>query len=96
VALLARRPEPLQELTEKLRSQTPNGVFEAFPTDTSPASLSKAFKEIQQHPSFKDLKLRLAIFSVKHSSKKPFMEETYEVSTSIRVFGKTCKNSHEQ
>lgn len=35
--------------------------------------------DIQQHESFKDLKLAMAIYSIKHSSKKPFMEETYEV-----------------
>jgi short-subunit dehydrogenase len=86
VALLARRSEPLHELTKNLRSQVPNGVFEAFPTDTSPASLSKAFKDINDHASFKDLKLRLAIFSVKHSSKKPFMEETYEACLPFAVF----------
>jgi NAD(P)-dependent dehydrogenase (short-subunit alcohol dehydrogenase family) len=81
VALLARRPEPLKELAEQLQSQTQGGVFEAFPTDTKPENLSKAFSDIKQHPRFKDLKLRLAIFSVKHSSKKPFMNETYEEFT---------------
>ncbi|KAL1617578.1 hypothetical protein SLS56_010941 [Neofusicoccum ribis] len=78
VALLARSPEPLQELTTRLRSSTPGAVLEPFSTDTSPDSLRKTFSDIKSHPSFKDLKLHLAIYSVKHSSKKPFLEETYE------------------
>jgi NAD(P)-dependent dehydrogenase (short-subunit alcohol dehydrogenase family) len=53
-------------------------VLEAFPSDTSKASLEKAFADIKAHQSFKDLKLRLAIYSIKHSSKKPFLEETRE------------------
>lgn len=81
VALLARRPEPLQELTNSLRSSTPGAVLEQFPTDTSPDSLKKTFSDIKLHPSFKNLKLRLAIYSVKHSSKKPFLDETYEEFT---------------
>jgi hypothetical protein len=39
--------------------------------------LERAFKEIKEHQSFKDLKLQMAIYSIKHSSKKPFLEETY-------------------
>lgn len=54
-------------------------MLESFPTDTSPDSLKQTFSDIKSHPSFKDLKLDLAIYSVKHSSKKPFLEETYEV-----------------
>lgn len=54
-------------------------MLEQFPTDTSPDSLKKTFSDIKLHPSFKNLKLRLAIYSVKHSSKKPFLDETYEV-----------------
>jgi hypothetical protein len=57
----------------------PNGVLEAFPTDTSPESLSKTFLAIKECKSFAGLKLEVSIFSIKHSSKKPFMEETYEV-----------------
>ena len=78
VALLTRRPEALNELVGNLRSQIPNGVFEAFPTDTSPDNLRKAFADIKSHQSFKDLKLRVSIFSIKNSSKKPFMEENFE------------------
>lgn len=78
VALLARRPEALSDLVSNLRSQAPGAVLEAFPSDTSPDKLKKAFADIKAHQSFKDLKLKMAVFSVKHSSKKPFMQETYE------------------
>ncbi|KAF2428747.1 NAD(P)-binding protein [Tothia fuscella] len=78
VALLARRPGPLQELTKKLRSQVQGGIFEAFPTDTSPKSLSAAFEDIKKHDSFKGLKLRLAVFSVKSGGKAPFLEGSFE------------------
>lgn len=84
VALLARRPEHLQELTKKLRSQVPGSVFEAFPTDASkPDDIKKTFQAIKESQAFEGLKLDLAIFSVKHSSRKGFMEETYEVSLLI-------------
>ena len=78
VALLARRPEALNDLVGNLRSQAPNGVFEAFPTDTSPDKLKKTFADIKSHEAFRDLKLKVSIFSVKNSSKKPFLEETFE------------------
>ena len=78
VALLARRPEALNDLVSNLRSQTPNAVFEAFPTDTSPDKLRQAFADIKAHQSFRDLKLKVSIFSIKNSAKKPFMEETFE------------------
>jgi len=78
VALLARRPDALNELVSSLRSSTPNGVFEVFPTDTKPDNLRKAFSDINAHDSFKDLKLKVSVFSVKNSAKKPFMTETFE------------------
>lgn len=82
VALLARRPEPLQELTKTLRSQVPGSVIEAFPTDASkPDDIKKTFKAIKENKAFEGLKLDLAVFSVKHSSRKGFMEETYEEFT---------------
>lgn len=78
VALLARRPEPLNDLVKSLRASNPEAVLETFPTDTQPDNLRKAFQSIKEHNSFKDLKLRVAIFSIKNSSKKPFMTETFE------------------
>ncbi|KAL5393526.1 hypothetical protein DPSP01_000340 [Paraphaeosphaeria sporulosa] len=78
VALLARRPESLNEVVSTVHKTSPNAVLETFATDTSKASLENTFKEIQKHQSFKNLKLNLAIYSIKHSSKKPFLEETRE------------------
>ena len=77
VALLARRPDALSDLAKTLRSQVPEGTIETFPTDTSPDKLRKTFADIKAHQSFKDLKLRVSIFSIKNSAKKPFMEETF-------------------
>lgn len=81
MALLARRPDALDDLTKSLRSSVPDAVVEAFPTNTSPDSLKKTFGDIQQHKSFHGLKLNMAIYSIKHSSKKPFMTETYDEFT---------------
>ena len=78
VALLARRPDSLDSVISKVRETSPHAVLEAFPTDTSKSSLEKAFQDIKAHQSFRDLKLKLAIYSIKHSSKKPFLEETRE------------------
>ncbi|KAF2202115.1 NAD(P)-binding protein [Delitschia confertaspora ATCC 74209] len=78
VALLARRPESLNEIASSLRQSSPDAVVETFPTDTSPGSLKKAFQHIKAHSSFQGLKLEVAVYSIKHASKKPFMEETYE------------------
>lgn len=78
IALLARRSESLNEVVSTVRKTNPNAVLETFPTDTTKASLEKTFQEIEKHQSFKDLKLKLAIYSIKHSSKKPFLEETRE------------------
>ena len=81
VALLARRPEGLQSVKQNLSTTSPGAIVETFPTDTSPAELRAAFTAIRAHPSFANLKLKVAVYSVKHSSKKPFMEETYEAFT---------------
>ena len=53
-------------------------MLEAFPSDTSKASIEKAFHDIKSHASFSGLKAEVAIYSVKHSSKKPFLSETRE------------------
>lgn len=78
VALLARRPENLQSVISTIRQTSPNAVLEAFPSDTSKASIEKAFQDIKAHKSFAGLKAEIAVYSVKHSSKKPFLEETRE------------------
>merc|ERR1712093_143763 len=81
VALLARRQEGLNSVRSNLKQTSPGSVVETFPTDTSPNNLKQAFQAIKSHASFKDLKLKVAVYSVKHSSKKPFMNETYEEFT---------------
>jgi hypothetical protein len=58
VALLARRPESLQSVISKIRSASPNAILEAFPSDTSKASIEKAFADIKSHESFANLKLK--------------------------------------
>ena len=78
VALLARNPDNLSSVATSLRTDVPHGTFETFPTDTSPASLSRTFGAIREAPAFQGLKLKLAIYSIKHASKKPFLEETHE------------------
>ncbi|KAH6618590.1 hypothetical protein C7974DRAFT_415952 [Boeremia exigua] len=78
VALLARRPESLQSVIATIRQTAPDAVLEAFPSDTSKAAIEKAFRDIKAHASFAGLKARIAVYSVKHSSKKPFLEETRE------------------
>merc|ERR1712093_414853 len=81
VALLARRQEGLNSVRSNLQQTSPGSVVETFPTDTSPNNLKQAFQAIKSHASFKDLKLKVAVYSVKHSSKKPIMNETYEEFT---------------
>jgi NAD(P)-dependent dehydrogenase (short-subunit alcohol dehydrogenase family) len=78
VALLARRPDSIASSISKIRQANPSAVLEAFPSDTSKTSLEKAFADIKSHKSFQGLKLNMAIYSIKHSSKKPFLEETRE------------------
>ncbi|KAI9049273.1 hypothetical protein LZ554_007120 [Drepanopeziza brunnea f. sp. 'monogermtubi'] len=78
VALLARRPEGLSSVRANLKETSPGSIVETFPTDTSPTSLRAAFQSIKTHSSFAHLKLKVAVYSVKHSSKKPFLSETYE------------------
>lgn len=77
MAVLARNEENLKQLCQTIRTSAQSGstpVVEAFPTDTSPESLSRTFKAIASHQAFQGLKLRLAIYHVKHSSKEPFLD----------------------
>ncbi|EFQ35095.1 short-chain dehydrogenase/reductase SDR [Colletotrichum graminicola] len=77
VALLARNPDNLHKLASDL-GKSSDGILHPFPTDTQPDNLRRAFQQIADHPDFKDLKLKLAIYHVKNSSRKPFLEETPE------------------
>ncbi|KAI8627600.1 short-chain dehydrogenase/reductase SDR [Xylariaceae sp. FL1651] len=75
VALLARNKENLTSLCAELRQSLDNkGVLHPFPCDTSPANLRRVFGEISTHPDFRDLRLRLSVFHVKHALKKPVLE----------------------
>ncbi|KAI9745235.1 MAG: hypothetical protein M1818_001513 [Claussenomyces sp. TS43310] len=76
VALLARRPENLSSVRQNLSESSPGSVIETFATDTAAPNLEAAFRRIRAHPSFRELKLRVAVYSIKHASKKPFMTET--------------------
>lgn len=76
VALLARNPDKLKKVAEGVQSSTSNPVI-GFPSDYTPDKLSKAFSDIRSHSSFKNLKLKVAVFHVKNSSRKPFLEETH-------------------
>ncbi|KEY64035.1 hypothetical protein S7711_07398 [Stachybotrys chartarum IBT 7711] len=78
VALLARNPEKLNALTDDLRKSSNGGILHPFPTDTQPENLRDAFQKIANHSAFKDLKLQLAVYHVKNSARKPFLEETPE------------------
>ncbi|KAF2748978.1 NAD(P)-binding protein [Sporormia fimetaria CBS 119925] len=76
VALLARRQESLDNVVSTILKTCPNAVLETFSTDTSQASLQETFRKIKENSKFEGLKLSVAIYSIKHSSKKPFLQET--------------------
>ena len=76
MALLARNHDRLDSLAESLRTSTSNPIA-TFLTDTRAVNTSKAFSAIRSHGSFQNPKLKVAIFSVKHSLKNPFLNETH-------------------
>jgi NAD(P)-dependent dehydrogenase (short-subunit alcohol dehydrogenase family) len=77
VALLSRSGD--NSLAERL-SRESGGTLRAFKTDTSEPNLTQAFDEVKKWGSSlsggQDLKLNLAIWSIKHSHKTSFEEET--------------------
>ena len=77
IALLARSKDNLASVKRTILDSNPQSVIESFPSDTQPDNISAAFSAIKAHPSFEDLKLHIAVYSVKHSSKKPFLEESH-------------------
>lgn len=86
VALLARNPENLNALRDSLRNSS-QGVIQSFPTDTQPENLRRTFQDIANHADYKDLKLKLAVYHVKNSARKPFLEETAEAfNDSIQTY----------
>lgn len=78
VALLARSNESLRAVRQRVLDEHPDSVIETFSCDTDPQNLAATFARIREHESFRGLKLDTAVFSIKHSSKKPFLDETYE------------------
>lgn len=78
VALLARDAARLESLAADLRTSSGGGVLHPFATDTQPDNLRAAFGKILDHPDFRRLKLVLAVYHVKNSARKPFLEETPE------------------
>ncbi|KAI1485499.1 hypothetical protein F5X96DRAFT_674574 [Biscogniauxia mediterranea] len=78
VALLARNAENLRSLCSEVRRTSHGGELHAFPSDTSPASLRRAFGEIGAHAAFAGLRLRLAVYHVKHAPRAPFLDTPAE------------------
>lgn len=78
VAIMARNKDNLEKLASDIRSKEPGSIVHPIPSDTSSASLQSAFEKFSSHADFKDLKLKLAIYHVKHSSKEPFLDTTPE------------------
>jgi NAD(P)-dependent dehydrogenase (short-subunit alcohol dehydrogenase family) len=80
VALLSRSADA--SLADRISKESDGGVLKAFKSDTSEAGLTKAFDEVKQWSKSigggSDLELKLALWSVKHSHKTPFEEETTE------------------
>lgn len=91
VALLSRTGSA--DLAATLSQSSGGGVLHAFQADTSAASLQRAFKDIRAHPAFKNLRLTVAIWNIKHSHKVPFEDETAErFEESLRVYVGGARN----
>ena len=78
VALLSRTGDP--QLASTLTKTSEGGVLKAFKTDTSRPKLESAFKDIKSWADSIDenLKLKLAVWNIKHSHRTPFLEESAE------------------
>jgi len=78
VALLSRTGD--SSLASKISTSSNGGTVKAFKTDTSEQQLKSAFSEIQSWSQSldSDLKLKIAIFNIKHSHKVAFLEESAE------------------
>lgn len=81
VALLSRSGDA--QLAESISKSSGGGVLRAFKTDTSEKSLTQAFEDIKAWSKTvgDDMKLKLSIFSIKHSHRTPFEEETAQKYT---------------
>lgn len=76
VALLSRSGDPA--LAERLSRESHGGQLRAFQTDTTEEQLGRAMPEIQAWAKSlqNNVKLRLAIWNIKHSHRVAFEEET--------------------
>ena len=89
VALLSRSITASTPHVQSLQSSSPKDVsILPFQADIAePGSLKAAFEKIRQAEEFKGLKLKLAVFNVKHSHRSGFMEESREkVEESLRAY----------
>ena len=90
VALLSRTGSP--DLASDISASSHGGVLKAFQSDTTRPKLEAAFSEIRKwSESLKhgdeELKLKIAIWNIKHSHRVPFLEETPEkFSDSIETY----------
>ncbi|KAJ9602545.1 hypothetical protein H2200_013088 [Cladophialophora chaetospira] len=87
VALLSRSGDAT--LADRISKESNGGILKAFKSDTSEKSLTNAFDEVKQWASSidKDLKLKMAVWSIKHSHKTPFEDETSsQFGDSLQVY----------
>lgn len=91
VALLSRTGSA--SLASTLSRSSQGGTVHAFTSDTTAASLRRAFAEIRAHPALGGLALKLAIWNVKNSHKTAFADETAErFDESLRVYVGGARN----
>ncbi|ETI28858.1 hypothetical protein G647_01310 [Cladophialophora carrionii CBS 160.54] len=78
VALLSRSGDA--SLADRLSQESGGGVLKAFQSDTTETRLNDAFRDVRKWAASLDdggdLKLQLAIWSIKHSHKTAFEDET--------------------
>jgi NAD(P)-dependent dehydrogenase (short-subunit alcohol dehydrogenase family) len=93
VALLSRTGS--DELASAIAESSHGGVLKAFKSDTTRKALEGAFEEVKKWAGGLEgddgkngeLKLKLAIWNIKHSHRTPFLEETTErFSESIETY----------
>lgn len=89
VALLSRSGD--SSLADRLAKESDGGILKAFKSDTSEGSLNAVFAQVKDWAksleSRGDLKLKLAVWSIKHSHKTPFEDETVaQFGDSLQIY----------
>lgn len=74
VALLSRSGD--QGLADRLSRESNGGKLRAFKTDTSEEQLSNVILEVQEWANSENVKLKLAVWNIKHSHRVAFEEES--------------------